>query len=67
MSRTGLIPLGVKCEQCEIPFALSLTGAVGRREVERLPDPFEARCPLCNFVGIYAKSSISDLMVVQPQ
>jgi hypothetical protein len=65
MSATGFTRPGLRCEQCGLPFALSLTGIVGRREVERLPDPFEARCPMCQRTATYPKAAIQALTVTQ--
>jgi hypothetical protein len=58
---------GLTCEQCGLPFALSLTGIVGAKEVERLPDPFEAKCPMCQHLTTYPKSAIQALTVQAPR
>lgn len=62
MSKAGFTTPGLQCEQCGIPFALSLAGILGRRQVERLPDPFEIVCPLCGHEAIYPKSAIQTLV-----
>lgn len=56
---------GLTCEKCKLPFALSLTGSIGSREVEKLPDPFEAMCPMCKHRTTYPKSSILALVATQ--
>ena len=62
MNGSGFIRPGLECQQCGLPFALSLgAGVFGRKEVERLEDPFEAKCPMCGRVDIYPKSSIQNL------
>lgn len=65
MSSVGFTRRGLRCEQCGLPFALSLTGIVGGREIERLPDPFERRCPMCHHTATYPKSAIQALTVTQ--
>jgi hypothetical protein len=67
MSSTGFERPGLKCEHCDLPFALSLTGAVTRKDIENLPDPFEAKCPICDQVATYPKSSIQTLVSVGPR
>lgn len=42
MSSAGFKRPGLKCEKCGLPFALSMTGIVTTREIEKLPDPFRA-------------------------
>jgi len=63
MSAAGFTTPGLTCEQCGLPFALSMTGLVGRRDIERLEDPFEATCPLCKHLTTYPKSAIQALTV----
>jgi hypothetical protein len=67
MSSAGFTRPGIKCEHCGLPFSLSLTGAIGAREVKRLPDPFEAKCPMCDHTAMYPKSSIQALVAVGPR
>ena len=57
---------GLACVQCGLPFALTL--AVQPMElVEKLPDPFVARCPLCQHEATYPKSAIRTLVSAGPQ
>jgi hypothetical protein len=65
MSSVGVTRLALTCEQCGLPFALSLTGIVGARDLRRLPDPFEVRCPMCKHLATYPKSAIQALTVTQ--
>jgi hypothetical protein len=68
MSSAGFTRPGLKCDHCGLPFALSLgAGVIGSREVEKLPDPFQAKCPLCEHEATYPKSSISVLVAVAGQ
>lgn len=63
MSGSGFIRPGLQCEHCGLPFALSLgAGVFGARDVENLPDPFEAKCPMCQRVAMYSKSVIAPLV-----
>ena len=64
MSGTGFTRPGLKCEHCGLPFALSLTGVMGDRDLKNLPDPFRAKCPMCQHEAIYPKSSIQALVGV---
>lgn len=66
MSSAGFTTPGLTCEQCGVPFALSMAGVVGAREVDRLPDPFEVKCPMCQHLATYLKSAIQTL-VAQPR
>lgn len=56
---------GLKCVKCDLPFALSLMAAEIR--VEKLPDPFEAKCPMCQHAATYPKSAIQILVGVGHQ
>jgi hypothetical protein len=47
--------LVLTCQACETSF--SLAAAVGT-SVEKLPDPFEAKCTHCEGKSTYPKSSI---------
>ncbi len=67
MSSAGFKRPGLKCEKCGLPFALSLIGAIGAKEVERLPDPFQAKCPMCQHEATYPKSAIQILVGVGHQ
>ena len=64
MSKARFTMPGLQCEQCGLPFSLSLTGAVGRKDIERLPDPFLMTCPMCKHEATYRKSAILALVAV---
>lgn len=64
MSKAGFTTPGLQCEHCGLPFSLSLTGAVGRIGIERLPDPFPKTCPMCKHEATYPKSAILALVAV---
>jgi hypothetical protein len=40
-----------------------MSGVIGAKEVRKLPDPFEAKCPMCQHLATYPKSSIQALSV----
>jgi hypothetical protein len=63
MSTLGFNRPGLECEHCGEPFSLFL-GVPNLRKVEELPDPFEARCPLCGHEANYQRSAIGNLVVV---
>jgi hypothetical protein len=57
-SAVGFTRPGLRCEKCGEPFSLFL--GTGQDRVEKLPDPFEAKCP-CGHVATYPKSAIYTL------
>ena len=57
---------GVACQKCGAPFSLFL-GVALYRSVEKLPDPFSAKCPECGHEATYPKSQIGILVVVAGQ
>jgi hypothetical protein len=67
MSSAGFKRPGLKCVKCGLPFALSLTGAISAKDVENLPDPFRAKCPMCQHEDTYPKSAIQILVAVARQ
>lgn len=48
---------GVACANCDEPFSLLLT-TEDFVSVEKLPDPFHAKCPACQHRSTYPKSAI---------
>jgi hypothetical protein len=48
---------GVQCVHCLEPIAL-LLAVEDFVSVEKLPDPFPAKCPLCEQEATYSKSTI---------
>jgi hypothetical protein len=68
MSGAGFVRPGLRCEKCGLPFALSLVADVfSERDLKKLSDPFEARCPMCKHQATYPKSSILPLMDTGPR
>ena len=68
MSSAGFNRPGIECLHCHQPFSLALgTGAMTTREVEKLPDPFLAKCPLCDQEATYPKDAIGTLAGLGPQ
>jgi hypothetical protein len=65
-SSAGLKRPGVTCGNCNGPFSLFLA-VQDMVSVERLTDPFDAKCPLCGHQASYPKSSIGILVAVGPQ
>jgi hypothetical protein len=64
MSAVGFTTAGLICEACGEPFSLVLGRAKHLEiKIEKLPDPFEAECPLCNHRATYPKSAIRTLRV----
>jgi len=59
---TGFTRPGVTCKRCGIPFALAMFSVQSMGSVEKLPDPFEAKCPACEHQTTYEKSAISPLV-----
>jgi len=57
---------GLKCEKCGLLFALTLASQ-DMSSAEELPDPFEAKCHLCQHEAPYPKSSILPLVGVSAQ
>jgi len=53
---------GVQCKQCGVPFALAMFSVQKMESIEKLPDPFEAKCPACQFQTTYAKSEVAPLV-----
>ena len=49
---------------CGLPFALSLL-LPPMAAAERLPDPFEAECPICHHQATYPKSAIRILVATR--
>ena len=64
IAMTGFVRPGVPCQHCGEPFALALVGVQRQKEVEKLPDPFQAKCPFCQTVASYPKSAIDTLVAV---
>jgi hypothetical protein len=62
----GFTRPGLACESCGEPFSLFL-GVPNLRKVEGLPDPFEARCPLCDHQTTYPRSAIGVLVAAGSQ
>jgi hypothetical protein len=62
-SSAGFKRPGAACENCDKPFPLSLA-IKGFRSVEKLPDPFVAKCYWCGHEGEYSKSDIHPLVSV---
>lgn len=58
MTRNSIECPGLVCIACEVSFALKLPGLVGAIELRKLPDPFEATCPLCRQKTTYPLSAI---------
>jgi hypothetical protein len=54
---------GLSCANCGEPFALFL-GVEKMVSVEKLPDPFVAKCPQCDHQATYPKSAIGVLVAV---
>jgi hypothetical protein len=54
---------GLSCADCGEPFALFLA-VEGMISVEKLPDPFLAKCPLFGHHAAYPKSAIGVLVAV---
>ena len=67
MTAAGLERYGLKCQHCGELFSLRVgTRAVGPRDLESLRDPSQAKCPMCQDVAAYPKSSIETLGAVSP-
>jgi uncharacterized Zn finger protein (UPF0148 family) len=52
---------GLTCSKCGMPFALRLVGSPTEAEIEALPDPFDATCPVCGHTDQYQQSAMHDL------
>ena len=65
-SSAGFKRPGLKCAHCGLPFALTLA-VQPMSSVEKLPDPFQAKCPMCQHEATYSKSAIQTLVSVGPQ
>jgi hypothetical protein len=63
MSAAGFKRPGVSCQSCGEPFSLFLS-VDEVVPVENLPDPFLAKCPLCDHQATYPKSAIGTLVAV---
>jgi hypothetical protein len=63
MSASGFTALGLVCDECGEHFALAV--GTGKSNPEKLSDPFEAQCPLCENQSTYSKSAIQILTVSQ--
>lgn len=61
MSSAGFSRPGLECQNCGLPFALSLTGVVTQKEIDALDDPFSIVCPMCKYDGDYPKAAIHSL------
>jgi hypothetical protein len=65
MSNAGFKRPGIECINCKKPFSLALgTGAMKQKEIDDLPDPFEATCPLCGKIEFYQRSAIGIFVTV---
>ena len=62
-SSAGFKRAGVACANCGVPFSLFL-GVEQMKSVEKLSDPFQAKCPECGDEATYRKSSIETLVAV---
>jgi hypothetical protein len=62
-SAAGFKRAGLKCVNCGLPFALRLA-ARPPVPVAKLPDPFPAKCPMCQHEATYPKSAIVVLAAV---
>ena len=62
-SSAGFSRPGLACERCGKGFSLVL-GIEDFENIETLPDPFPAKCPLCSYEAIYPKSAIGVLLSV---
>ena len=62
MTSAGFTRPGLNCVKCGLPFALSLMASEIR--VEKLPDPFQAKCLACGHDATYPKSAIQTLVSV---
>jgi predicted RNA-binding Zn-ribbon protein involved in translation (DUF1610 family) len=51
---------GLECEKCGIPFSLFLA-VRDMVSIEKLSDPFSAKCPQCGHAATYPKSAIRTL------
>jgi hypothetical protein len=56
-SSQGFIAPVLDCAKCGLPFALSLVRPK-LVAVDRLADPFLAKCPMCEHQASYPKSAI---------
>lgn len=61
MSSASFKRPGIKCEKCGMPFPLFLGMPDPPIKIEKLPDPFRAKCYLCSHEAIYPKSAIRTL------
>lgn len=57
---------GLECSHCREPFSLFL-GVENFLDIDRLPDPFPAKCPACQQESTYPKSSIGILVAAGTQ
>ena len=61
---TGFKRPGLECAKCGEAFALGLAAVKNFQSVEKLPDPFQAKCPDCEEEASYPKSAIRTLAAV---
>lgn len=65
MSAAGFKRTGTECLSCHKPFALALgVKVMNAEELEKLPDPFSAKCPHCGEENLYPRGSIGLLVAV---
>ena len=62
-SSAGFKRPGAACVNCNEPFSLFLA-VKDFRSIEKLLDPFQARCPMCGHEADYPKSAIGILASV---
>lgn len=63
MSSAGFRRFGVECQNCHEAFAIQLD-AMNKPSLDKLPEPFPAKCPHCGEENLYARSVISPLVSV---
>ena len=57
---------GLSCAECGAPFALS-PNLLQVESIQKLSDPFRAKCPECGHEATYPKSAIQILVAVGNQ